>query len=113
MSLPTIESVEKIQREIEDYSCDLMIMISDHCAEIEDEIRRTGEGRFDDFTEDEDGNPVGIVYPENGCEELDNARSHLHEAMEWIDMYLENRRYMSKKENSVDISTENVDSSDT
>ena len=29
----------------------------------------------DDFTEDEDGKPVGILYPENGSPEIEHART--------------------------------------
>ena len=62
---------------------DLQDAMMDKLSELEDDIlhKRT-PARFDDIiTDDETGESHGIVYPENGAPELDEARHHVGDAV--------------------------------
>jgi len=76
--------IEKAKAKIEEVSLTLQCVMLDMLDDAE-EYCIEANLPFDDFTEDENGNKRGIVYPENVAPELDNAIGSLEEAI--LDLY--------------------------
>lgn len=66
---------------LEEIEQDIWNVVTDAQTDAEAKIEADG-GRYDDHTEDEDGNPVGIVYPENAAPHADHARTLVRQAIE-------------------------------
>jgi hypothetical protein len=76
--------IEKAKAKAEEVRDILQCVMLDMLDDAEDYALEHNEP-FDDFTEDEDGNKRGIMYPENVAPELDNAIGFLDEAIQ--DLY--------------------------
>lgn len=81
-AMTTVDLIAQMKSTLDEYACLLMEMVCDDCNVIESDPDFTP----DDFTDDEDGNPVGLCYPENGSPELDHARSLILEAIDQLDI---------------------------
>lgn len=82
LQLHVVDQLAKMKQQLDEFCGDLAAHCADDCERVE------AQPGFvpDDFTEDEDGNPVGICYPENGSPELDHARTLIQEAIDKIDI---------------------------
>lgn len=87
---PARRTIEKMIATLEALDSNLMCEICDEQAYAEWQVEEQGL-TYDDFTEDEDGNEVGIVYPENAAPDLDGARTAVSEAVDFLREYLEGR----------------------
>lgn len=78
--MAVVDLLARMSAKLDTYACDLSAQCADDCGVLE------AQPGFepDDFTEDEDGKPVGICYPENGSPELDHARTLLQEAIDLL-----------------------------
>jgi hypothetical protein len=54
-------------------------LLSDKIEAAEQELAKATFAVYDDYTEDEDGNSVGILYPENVDQDLDDLTFDLFE----------------------------------
>lgn len=85
----TRRELERVQAELEACDSNLACAIMEEQDLAEWQVEHEG-GCYDDFTEDEDGNPVGIIYPENAAYDLDAARTMVQEALDFLRRHLEN-----------------------
>lgn len=74
-----VERLHEINRALSDFEQELREMVNDDQTDAE-RLHDENGWPFDDFTEDDNGNQVGIIYPENASPDLDAAVSCLWEA---------------------------------
>ena len=79
--MPDLPPLERMFYDLINMEQVLGSAIMDAQEKAEDQCKKEG-GRFDDFSEQEDGTEQGIVYPENAAPELDCVRTYVVDAYE-------------------------------